>query len=254
MRNPTSIVRGALRRLELLPYLFVPPCELVVVTGADSSHYRSLLQFLASLRRHEPRVRCIVWDLALDPPQRQELAALHPDMELRTFDYASHPDWFWIKIEAGHYAWKPTIIADMMNEIRAPLLWLDAGCVVDAPLRWIRRIVAARGFYSPRSVGTVRDWTHPETLRWMHAEAHLLDLPNLSGGVVGVDWNHAQARALVDRWKECAGHRECIAPEGSHGGNHRQDQAVLSVLAHQAGLARNCPAARHGLRVQQDCD
>lgn len=254
MANLIPTARGALRRLELLPYLFTPPRDLVVVTGADSSHYRSLRQFLASLRRHEPRVRCIVWDLALEPQQRSELAALHPDMELRTFDYSAYPDWFWIKNEAGHYAWKPTIIADTMNEIRAPLLWLDAGCVVDAPLRWIRRIVAARGFYSPRSVGTIREWTHPSSLRWMDAAPHLLDRPNLSGGVVGVDWNHARSRALIDRWKFCAGHRECISPEGSHSGNHRQDQALLSVLAHQAGLAQGCPVARYALRVQQDCD
>jgi len=247
-------LRGAIRRLELLPFLFAPAADLVVVTGADSSHYRSLRQFLASLRRHEPDVRCIVWDLALDPDQRDELARLHPDMEVRTFDYAAHPDWFWIKVDAGHYAWKPTIVADMMNELRAPLLWLDAGCVVDAPLRWIRRIVAANGFYSPRSVGTLRDWTHPASLRWLQTDPALLDRPNLSGGVVGVDWNHPGARALVDRWKFCASHRECISPEGSHGGNHRQDQALLSVLAHQAGLAGKGPMARYGFRVQQDCD
>ena len=54
-------VRSALRRLETLPYRFTREfpknTDLVVTTGADSSHFLSLKQFLYSLRRHEPKVR-----------------------------------------------------------------------------------------------------------------------------------------------------------------------------------------------------
>ena len=42
---------------------------------------------------------------------------------------------------------------------------------------------------------------------------------------------------LVEPWVRCARVEACIAPPGSNRRNHRQDQAALTVLAHQAGVA-----------------
>jgi hypothetical protein len=58
----------------------------------------------------------------------------------------------------------------------------------------------------------------------------------------------------VNRWKECAVTKECIAPEGSNRKNHRQDQAVLSVLAHQSGIAKGMPTRPYGFKSHQDID
>jgi len=47
---------------------------------------------------------------------------------------------------------------------------------------------------------------------------------------VGFDTSQPAASALLDAWLDCALHLQCIAPVGSHRGNHRQDQAALSLL------------------------
>jgi len=251
-------IRSFLRSLELLPFAFVPARpdadDLLVVTGADSSHFRSLLQFLTSLREHEPEVRCVAWDLALAPEERAELVERFPDVEVRTFDYAQYPSWFWIKVDAGCYAWKPIIVSDMIREHDGLVLWMDAGDKLTAPLDRIRKIIRGRGFYSPRSPGRIRDWTHPGTLRRLSVPARILDRINLASGLVGIDTRHPKARILAEAWRAGALDRETIAPAGSDGSNHRQDQAVLSVLAHMLDLVRWTPRAYYDVLVQQDCD
>lgn len=251
-------LRGFLRRLELAPWAFVPartvPDDLLVVTGADSSHFRSLLQFLSSLRQHEPAVRCVAWDLSLTTSERAELAERFPDVELRTFDYAAAPSWFWIKVDAGCYAWKPVIVSDMVREHQGLVLWMDAGDKLTGPLDRIRRILRGRGFYSPRSVGRVRDWTHPGLLKRLSVPHRILDRINLAGNLVGVSTSHPRARILIEAWRAGALDKETIAPAGSNSTNHRQDQALLSVLAHMLGLVRWTPRAYYDVLVQQDCD
>ena len=48
--------------------------------------------------------------------------------------------------------------------------------------------------------------------------------------------------------------KECIAPEGSDRKNHRQDQALLTVLAHLMGLAPPSEQSHLRFRIQQDID
>lgn len=47
---------------------------------------------------------------------------------------------------------------------------------------------------------------------------------------MGFDTSQPAAQSLLDAWLDCALHLQCIAPAGSHRGNHRQDQAALSLL------------------------
>ena len=54
-----------------------------------------------------------------------------------------------------------------------------------------------------------------------------------NGAIVGFDMRAYEQ--VVKPWAECALKRECIGPLGSNRGNHRQDQAVLTVLLYQAG-------------------
>jgi hypothetical protein len=76
---------------------------------------------------------------------------------------------------------------------------------------------------------------------------------NCNGAIVGWYKNNATAYEvfsrpnlvltglqMLSRWKDCAMHKECIAPEGSDVFNHRQDQAALTVLAHIYSMERRC--------------
>ena len=205
--------------------------SLTVITGASSNHFRSLQNLLASLDLFEADSHVVVYDLGLRSNEAERLRAKRRDVRKFPFDrYPAHVN---IRIQRGQYAWKPIIVADGLREFRGMVLWLDAGDLVLARLERIRKLLAHTGLYSPTSSATVERWTHPATLRYLRAEPELLNKPNRSGGVVGFLAGYRGIDALAEKWKACALDKNCIAPTGSHRGNHRQDQAVLTVLIYQ---------------------
>jgi hypothetical protein len=247
-----------LRYVRTLPCSVPLPCdrrsELVIVTGADNAYRRSLQQLLTSLFEHEPDVRAIVFDLGLAESERARLEKRFPTAEWRRFDFDRYPAHLDIKVEAGQYAWKPVILRDVMHELRCCVCWMDSANVVTGRLSRIRAVTRWVGMYSACSKGSLSDWTHPGTLERLDVSEDLLGEHNLDASCVAVYYRNARARAVVDRWARCALRRECIAPEGSSRQNHRQDQAVLSVLAHQSGIALRLPTRRYGFTVHQGVD
>ena len=256
MRNVRRLVKSLLNRIEwlpsFLPYSKSTACEFVVVSGADSTHYKSLRQFLFSLYKHEPNVKGVVFDLGLLESEKNRLQDSFPLAEIRVFDYSKYPDYFNIKINAGEYAWKPVIFSEIFNKFRCCVCWMDAGNVVTEPLIWVRRVTKKIGMYSPCSSGCISDWTHPKTLEFLNASNSLLNMRNLNGACVAANYQNSKARDIINQWKECALVRECIAPRGSSRENHRQDQAVLSLLAHQSGITTNMPSGYSGFKIHQD--
>lgn len=230
------------------------PSPLTVVTGADSTHFESLCQLLRSLYRFEFRSRFVVVDLGLQASHRALLHERFPELEVRDFDYSRFPSYLNVKVNQGQYAWKPVIVADILEESRGPTLWLDAGCVVTEPLFHIRWILRRFGFYSPASTGTIRQWTHPKTLAWFGVDPGLLDRRQRAACVVGASHAVPEARRIVQVWKECALQRDCIAPPGSDRTNHRQDQAVLSILVEQSTLQPVLTREWHGVEAHRDID
>jgi hypothetical protein len=226
----------------------------VLVTGADRTHFQSMANLLRSVARWEPGLRCIVYDLGLTGPQRTELSAEFPDREVRRFEYAGYPAYFDIRIEAGQYAWKPVIFAEVFREVGGCVAWFDAGNLLVEPLTWMRRVVQEKGFYSPYAKGTVAEWTHPATLAHLKAGPAVGRKPNLAGYCVAASHRSPKARRFVERWRECALVKDCIAPDGSNRYNHRQDMSVLSILAHQIGLPLYLSHFLLGFKCQQDVD
>lgn len=212
---------------------------MMIVSGANSSHGESLLQFVASVRRFEPDVRLVVYDLGLSRSQRHRLENDATTAEIKDFDFSAYPDFFDINIEAGQYAWKPTIIWNEINNWSKKILWMDAGNVLRKPLRRLRREVSKSGFYSEGSNGDISTWTHPGMLDFLGLEKNWgRGLKNLNGSCVAFDPDNPLARSVAREWASFAMIKECIAPEGSSRLNHRQDQALLTVLAYRSGLVR----------------
>jgi hypothetical protein len=131
---------------------------------------------------------------------------------------------------------------------------MDAGNLVTQPLTWLKKIMNQRGLYVPRSTGCIRDWTHNGTLEYLDVSDDLLHKYNLSTSLVSINYKNRKARKIIEQWKDCALAKECIAPTGSSRANHRQDQAVLTVIAHQSGRIKTMPRGRYGFKVQQDID
>lgn len=232
--------------------------DLVIVTGSDSSHFKSLLQLLESLNIYEPKTKVIVYDLGLNNLEIKNIKQNFSRFELRKFDYKKYPSYFNIKVNAGQYAWKPVIINDVLNEFKTSVCWLDGGNKLTQPLTLLRKVVEYYGFYSPFSKGLVSDWTHIKTLEYLKVENNrwLLKQRNLNGACVSVAYNNNKVREVVKTWSSLACVKECIAPEGSSRENHRQDQALISTLIykHLPNLGKKMMYKKFDFKTHQDID
>jgi hypothetical protein len=236
---------------------------LIVVTAASSNHGGALRQMLESLRRLDARVECYDIGLTADEARslpRWDRAVYH------AFDYAAYPPHMNVEIAAGEYAWKPVIVADVVERARAEkpqadVLWADAGCFFHDLQPIADRIARSRGLWVRTSAGTMRQWTHPLMFDYLKVEPDFYgDKPNADATLVGFgigsatpEDSEAVCRNVVLPWKACAMAKDCIAPQGSSRKNHRQDQAVLSYLVHRAGYAFATDTAEE-LRVRCKCD
>lgn len=199
-----------------------------IVTGASSNHAKPLLNLLASIRANCPDVNVIVYDLGLT--QAQARATVERCTHVRKFDFARYPPHVNIAVNRGEYAWKPILIHEAMTELKGLILWMDAGNLVLHDLNAIWRLLEREAVVTPTSSGTVRKWTHPGTVRYLGVPEEEMERPNRNGALVGFNGLSKCGRDLCAEWKECALQPACIAPPGSSRQNHRQDQAVLSVL------------------------
>jgi len=235
----------------------------VIATGASSDHSCWLVNMLASLHKRRPEWQVVVYDLGLEGDLNYTyLNMVHPKgIQLRRFQYANYPDYFRIDQNAGEYAWKPIIIKEMVDEFGS-VLWLDSGNNLGKRdnLTFVKDQLDSVGFYSPHSVGSLAKWTHPKTLKHfgIHPDevglAPYNDKSNCNGAFVGFSKDSAAYQKLLVPWVNCAYNRNCIAPPGSNRGNHRQDQAALTVLVHQNGYKcyPECKQGCHGITLHID--
>jgi hypothetical protein len=220
---------------------------MILITGASENHAKSLRQFLGSLGIH----RCYAYDLGLSEFSRSSLEFEYPEVMFRTFDFSKYPPHFAIEIEAGQYAWKPAIFYEVMQEHPAEyIVWCDAGNVLTGPLK------LPRDLYSPISAGSMARWTHAGTLAWFgisHTDP-MMSLPPRNGAILGGNVGNAGIRELFTQWYICALCKDCIAPGGSDRSNHRQDQAVFSILYYRYTHNVCWGSNRIGVEIHKDID
>jgi hypothetical protein len=229
-----------------------------IVTGADSSHAKSLLNLLKSVLQHEPNAHVIIWDLGLNQEELNSISKLSKSFEIRKFDFKSHPNFMNIKVDAGHYAWKALIVEETTKSKTGILVWLDAGNVLTGRLDLLKRVTTSKGLFSPYSPGTIEQWTHPKTLIYMQCPSESLGSSNLASGLVSVLLSNEDALSVIRKWRELSSDQNCIAPIGSDRSNHRQDQAVLTVLCELGGFNKKgwyrILNPRYNILIHQDVD
>jgi hypothetical protein len=251
-----AVIRKLFRWVEyfwktLLLRLIPDGGKFMIVTGADTTHAKSLGNLLRSIQTWAPDIPVVVYDLGLTKEEVQGIRNMFPAADIRSFNFSQYPDYFDIRKNAGEFAWKPVLFSDVFEEFRCGICWFDAGNLVTGPLTALRKVTAWKGFYSPFVKGTVEEWTHPATIAYMHAEP-IRRKANLAGGCVAADFRFAKSKAFVRKWRECALTRDCIAPPGSDRYNHRQDMSVLTILAYQLGLPLFMSSFKLGFIFQQD--
>ncbi len=218
---------------------------------------------LESLRRLDARVDC--YDLGLTSDEVRALPRWD-GLFYHRFDYAAYPPHLNVEISAGEYAWKPVIVADVVERARSEenpsdVLWADAGCYFHALQPMADRLKERRGLWVRSSPGVMREWTHPLMFDYLgvdpneYGERRNADatLVGFAVGSAAPSDRDALYRNIVLPWKACALARDCIAPRGSSRKNHRQDQAVLSYLVHRAGY-EFAGDTRQALGVRCKCD
>jgi hypothetical protein len=201
-----------------------------IVTGASENHGKSLIQLLNSIRLHAPTVPVVAFDYGLHESTRNYINTQFPTVTLRRFPFEGYPSYFDIRVNAGEYAWKPVSIAMVAEEYGGIVLWCDAGNILTGSLEPIVDVIVRQGIYSPISAGTVGQWTHPGTLAWFHAPLDVLTRPPRNGAILGWDVRNPRIMDVLRQFVACALQKDCIAPEGSNRSNHRQEQAVFTLL------------------------
>jgi hypothetical protein len=205
---------------------------ITIITGASQNHFKSLKQFLNTLQNVKISFQCYVYNLGLEELSFDELKLLYPTFNYKVFDYSKYPDYFNININAGEYAWKPAIIKEVSSEVEGVILWCDSGNVIIDSLEYLYNIIENQGIYSATSAGDILKWTHPLTLKYFNIDnsSKFLTMQNRNGACLGFDTRKKEVREFIDIFLNCASDKNCIAPNGSSRENHRQDQAVFTIL------------------------
>jgi hypothetical protein len=205
--------------------------SLLVVSAASPPFFRSLLQLLLSLRRHG-YTRCVIYDLGLSDAQRCRIIREFSWVQLRSLPPGPEhlSDW-------SNYGWKPTALAEILEESALPVLWLDSACVVVGRLDPMLQHLARHGIWVPwAGRGRLAERTHPGTLRELEVEESIRSERFRAGGVCAFDPAHGGALELVRNWRALAWDPEVLAPPGSSRDNHRYDQALLTILLSRSEL------------------
>ena len=71
----------------------------------------------------------------------------------------------------------------------------------------------------------------------MNMPKSVLNKRNISGGIVGFSQTNPRSVKMLEEWYSNSIIKEVIAPEGSSRLNHRQDQAILTLLMHKYKLS-----------------
>lgn len=208
---------------------------LTIITAASQNHAKSLIQFICSIIVNKvPFEDIYIYDLGLDEITMRILKDMFPshNVHIRSFDYSKYPDYFNIKDNAGQYAWKPVIIEEVAHELKKGLLlWCDAGNKAMDNMQTLIQHMKKNAIYSPISIGTVRQWTHPKTLEYLSIQSGdpLNEYINRNAAQICFNLN-SNVMNLIEEWAHCAKIRACIAPPGSDRTNHRQDQSIFTIL------------------------
>jgi hypothetical protein len=235
----------------------------IVVTAASSNHAGALRYLLDSLRALDARVEW--YDLGLTSAEREAMPRWDRCFYHR-FDYDAYPPHMNVRVNAGEYAWKPAIVVDVIDRLRASgaaddVVWADAGSYFHTLAPLAERLRASDGLYLRASSGTMQQWTHPGTFAYLETNPIVYaSKPNADATLVGFATGHESSsirervyQDVIAPWKACAMEKACIAPAGSSRKNHRQDQAVLSLLVHRSGYTFAADT-RRDLGVRCKCD
>ena len=234
----------------------------VIITGASQNHSKSMLNLINSLYKNSNiSFDLYVYDLGLTEEYKTNLINLYPQIKLRIFDYSKYPEYFNIKINAGEYAWKPALINEVLNEVEnnyEVLLWLDAGNMVDNSLDSVINTIKKNKIFSPRTEGDINMWCYKGVHNYFNIQndQKALSFSMKNGAILGFNISSPEVKELIRDFYKYALIKNAICPEGSSRKNHRQDQALFTVLAwfFHNKYHNIFDDSQYSIRTHCDCD
>ena len=207
---------------------------LTLVTGADTKYFKFLKQLLNNVIKisnsKNINIRIIVYDLGMNKNEIDEIKKFSY-VTLESFNFDKYPEHVSLEKYNGFncsYAWKPIIIQEVCEKYGGLVHWMDTRSLYFDFNNMIN-ILKNDFIYTPTSSGNVKKWTYPTTLEYMNGYKYI-DRECRAGGIFGINYDIDWCKEFVEEWKNLALVKECICPENSNRDNHRQDQAVLTIL------------------------
>ncbi len=205
-----------------------------IVTGADERYWRCLYQLLISVERHrvQSTASLIAYDLGLQPATLAILRKRFGWCDFRPFDFELYPAH--VRLEAGAFAWKPVIVAGVMEETLGPVLWLDSATIIKQPLSPIFDIIEQIGTFTLKGQATLRERCDPLVIRALNLSGAILGENERVATLAGFDAGRPAVLDLARSWRSHALIKDHIRPDGLTIERHMNDQAVLSGLVLKA--------------------
>lgn len=208
--------------------------NILFVTAAEKNYYSQLENLLSSFysRMNE---KILVFNLGLEEKQINNLMNKYTNLEIRNFDFTKYPNFIseYEDGKLGSYAWKPIIVNEVLREFKQKVVWLDAGNIITRKIIFLKISLTTKGLVVPTSSNRISDWTHPKTVEYIGIDKKYLRSNNYASGLVGFDYSNSSALKISNDWSKFAKIKECIAPRDSSRLNHRQDQAILTLLLYK---------------------
>jgi hypothetical protein len=204
---------------------------MIIVSGASNNHYFTLIQFIDSFIKNKVNSKLIIYNLGIDEDKWLSLKNNYSiyNFIFKNFNYEIYPEWFNININYGEYAWKPAIIYEVFNEyIDEIIVWMDSGNMFMNNLEELFTFIEKNGIHSGNTGGNIKDWTHPNTMNLL--ECHDSTKPNRNGACMGFNTKISWVQDFIREFYTSCLNKNIIAPDGSNRTNHRQDQAVFTIL------------------------
>jgi hypothetical protein len=199
----------------------------IVITGANSPYFESLLTLINSIHKDSFDLvdMIVVYDFGLDQQEINQLKLLKKIMIVDIVkDFQIYEGISSIKTKC-HFLKMYTLFHSM--SLSKNVLWLDAGACTLRSLEPIFNVIESEGIFLVGDTHLNKNYTHGRCVEIMNAtEEELMD-NQLWSGLVGFKSDGKYSHIIIEGW-EYSQIEGCI--DGFEN-NHRHDQSVLSILS-----------------------
>ena len=206
--------------------------SIIYITASDENYFKRSLNLIKSINKFDPKQKIVFYDLGLNEIQKKVLLEFS-NLIVKKFNFEEYPKFISERRDnhekLGEYGWKGIIFKTELTDSESNVLWLDAACVLTKNPLLIKLLINAYGFFATYSSNNISDWTHKDTLNYFDFPKSLYSKRNFMSGIVGSNKSKSSSN-LASQWSKYSQIEECIAPKNSNRFNHRQDQAVLTLL------------------------